>query len=312
MIEPRSDTPTETTGRGAACAIHRFSHDAMACTFGLAIVGDDARYAQQAAQAAFDEIDRLEQILSRFIPHSDISRINDLRPGESARVSVETIECLQLAARLYSETAGAFDIAFRSARDTSPGDGDSRVPPLVLDPASRAVGVQAEGVLLDLGGLGKGYAVDRTVATLREWGIDAALVHSGQSTAFGLGHPPGGESWRVGLRRPDEEQEALGTVDLCDCALSGSGQLLHGQHIIDPRTGRPAEAAQAAWALSRSAARSDGLSTAFMVLSAEEVAGLCGRSDDASAILLPAALAQPNVLCFGTQGRLFSQETGSA
>jgi thiamine biosynthesis lipoprotein len=286
MIEPLSNLPP---------ALQRFEHDAMACTFELYLPRGAVRYAQGAAQAAFDELDRLEQLLSRFIPHSDIARLNALEPGQFVRVSPETIECLQLAAQVYTATGGAFDVAFRSRRE---------VPsvPLVFDPAARAVGVQAARVNLDLGAIGKGYAVERVVALLREWGIMSALVHSGQSTAYALGQPPNGGIWRVALRSPDQAATALGALELRDGALSGSGQLLHGGHIVDPRTGQPADRYRAAWASAPSAALSDALSTAFMLMTAEEVRGLCEQWPGVSAILLPSGTAAHEALCFGPHG----------
>jgi len=287
-----SDRPQH--GQGGAA--HRFAHDAMACTFELYLVGVGARYARQAAEAAFEEVDRLEQLLSRFIPHSDIGQINALQPGSAIRVSPETIECLQLAAEVHQQTGGAFDIAFRSQPRIGP-DGPS---PLIFDPTQSAIGVQRTGVVLDLGAIGKGYAVDRVAALLREWKIPAALVHSGQSTVYALGRPPTGDAWRLTLRSPDEQGDALGTLALTDEALSGSGQRLHGGHIRDPRTGAPATAYSATWAVASSAAVSDALSTAFMLLTPAEVATVCGRQRDVSGILRPTtAQTGRELLCFG-------------
>jgi thiamine biosynthesis lipoprotein len=282
----------------------RLTHDAMACTFGVRIAADDERYAEQAARAAFDEVDRLEQLLNRFIPHSDIARINELRAGESVRVALETSDCLQLAATIHDDTHGAFDVAFRGRRRASPAGAAARVnAPLVFDPVSRVVGVQADGVELDLGGIGKGFALDRMAAVLREWRIDAALLDSGQSTVYALGRPNRAGAWRVGLRRPERQEQALETLELCDQALSGSGQRLHGAHIVDPRTGRPAEQHAAAWALAPTAAVSDALSTAFMVMTPAEVAGYCERHGDVGAILLRPAAAGEELLYYGARPR---------
>ncbi len=270
-------------------ALRRFQHDAMACTFELYLPEVEPAYAQSAAQAACDEIDRLEALLSRYIPHSDIARINALEPRQSVPVSPETIDCLQLATQVYAATGGAFDIAFRSRRETS-------TAPLVFDPAARAVGVQAARVSLDLGAIGKGYAVDRAVAILREWGIQSALVHSGQSTAYALG------AWPIALRNPDQST-SLGSLDLTNAALSGSGQRLHGGHIVDPRTGQPANRYDAAWAVAPVAALSDALSTAFMLMPPDAVQDLCAQWPVVSAILLPAGAAAREARCFGALGR---------
>lgn len=290
--------------------VHHFEHDAMACTFGLDIVATDAPDAQQAARAACDEIDRLEQLLSRFVPHSDIAQLNATEPRQSLRVSIETIECLQLAARLHTETNGAFDIAFRSTFPRPSPDAADASAPLALDPANYTVRVQVAGLSLDLGALGKGYAVDRAAAVLREWRIEAALVHSGQSTVYALGRPTADAGWCVHLRSPDDQSTILGTLVLADCALSGSGQRLHGRHIIDPRTGQPGDGARAAWAIAPTGAVSDALSTAFMVMSQREVEDLCGRYDDIAAILLPAAGAPDKLLFFGARRDEFKRGGG--
>jgi thiamine biosynthesis lipoprotein len=181
----------------------------------------------------------------------------------------------------------------------------------VFDPSQHSVGVQRAGVVLDLGGLAKGYAVDRAVALLREWSISAALVHAGQSTAYALGKSPEGEDWLVDLRCPDRPTETLGRLPLCDAALSGSGQQLHGPHIVDPRTGQPA-GALAAWAVAPTGALADGLSTAFMLMSPEELEGFCGRRPDVSAILLPAGRGPQEALCFGPCGGLLERGSKAA
>jgi hypothetical protein len=94
-------------------SVHRFAHEAMTTVFEIFIAGKPKEYARQAARAAFDEIDRVERLFSRFDPSSEISRASRLRPGERMMVGVETVECLATAARVQAETAGAFDINYR-------------------------------------------------------------------------------------------------------------------------------------------------------------------------------------------------------
>lgn len=146
---------------------------------------------------------------------------------------------------------------------------------LLLDAAARTVRVERAGLIVDLGAVGKGYAVDRAVEVLREWGIAAARVHSGQSTVYCLGSPPGEAGWTVSVRDPGDHARTLGKLVLRDAAFSGSGVALHGAHIIDPRTGEPVEDRRGAWALAPSAALSDAVSTAFMVMSDEAIAAFC-------------------------------------
>ncbi len=261
----RRPPPALEIASPAAAPLRRFAHDAMACTFELFLVASDARYAAHAARAATDEIDRLERELSRFIPTSDIAHINRAAPGEFVPVSIETVECLTLASQVHAATGGAFDIAYRSPARRIPAHATG--PPLLtLDPTRHAVAPRCPGVELDLGGLAKGYALDRAAAVLREWHIAAALLHSGQSTALAFGRPADGTPWRVGLRAPDAADRTLATVELHAAAVAGSGQALHGLHVRDPRTGAPVAAGRAAWSLAPTAALADALSTAFLVL----------------------------------------------
>ena len=159
----------------------------------------------------------------------------------------------------------------------------------MLDRKNVTVRLKTAGVLLDLGGIGKGFALDKAAETLREWadegwGLEAALLSGGQSSVLAMGAPPGTNGWTVtvGADVLDVPEEVL----LRDRALSGSGTRVHGRHIIDPRTGRPAVSPVRAWASSPSGAVSDALSTAFMVMSAAEVECYCAEHDETWAILL--------------------------
>ena len=265
---------------GPVRGAHRFSHAAMATVFEVHCVHGDERYAGQAAQAAFEVVDRLEQDLSRFVANSDVSRINSLAAGEATRVSPSTMECLEIARRLYDLTGRAFDIAIGSGLEA-----------LDLDPDGFAVGARADGVRLDVGGIGKGYAVDRMAELLEEWEVPHALVHGGFSSVLALEAPPDGEGWPLTLSAPGPgAQEAFARLSARQVAFSASGTQ-KGAHILDPRTGRTVQD-RAAWAIlprraeseagdgwpdaARSpAAIAEGLSTAFMILPVEEVAALC-------------------------------------
>ncbi len=266
----------------------------MACTFGVALLEDDADYARQAADAAFAEVDRLECELSRFVATSDVARINALRPGETVVVGIDTLECLELADRLCRETGGAFDVAFRSP------PGEPGHPPLIVDRASRTVTAARPDVQIDLGAIGKGYAVDQMVALLREWSIAAGLIHAGQSSVYALGQPTEAEAWIIPLRDPRQPARTIGHATLRDQSLSGSGRQLHGDHIIDPRRGAPATARLAAWAIASGAAVSDALATAAMVLTCDEIADYCARHARTAVGIIDTA--QPNRLTVAGPG----------
>lgn len=278
----------------------RFQHRAMATVFEILIAEEEPTFAGGAARAAFEEIDRIEQELSRYLPNSDVSRINNLEPHMAVRVGLDTFECLRLSLKYCEETSGAFDPTLGAlmecwvARDKSllhptpdeVAQASERSGPgsLVLDEETTTVGVGATVPVLDLGAIGKGYAVDRAADLLKEWGVGSALVHGGTSSVFAFGRLPGAAGWPVTLSNPEQSSEVIERVVLSDCALGGSG-IRKGRHIIDPRRGAPVDGSRAAWVVSDSAARSDALSTACMVMSEEEIRAIVGRDRRLSALV---------------------------
>jgi thiamine biosynthesis lipoprotein len=277
--------------------IRRFSHEAMATVFEVYTVHPDERYAAQAAQAAFDLTDRLERELSRFLSNSDIARVNHLAAGESAQVSPSTLECLVIARHMFDLTGGAFDISI--------GTGLSS---LELNPDDFLVHATTGGVQVDLGGIGKGYAVDLMAELLEEWGLQIALVHGGFSSVLALEPPAGCNGWPLTLSDPAAPSRVLARLSVRQTALGASG-LRKGDHILDPRTGEPARGRRAAWvAVPRpqiarpvedaprvaAAAVTDALTTAFMLLSTEQIEGLCERTPGLEAWLLPESAGGPH------------------
>lgn len=269
---------------------HRFSHEAMATSFEIIIAQDDvdALYAAQASDAVFAEIDRLEDELSRFRPMSEISRLNRLSAGEELSISLAAWDCLNLAKTVYDETAGAFDITIGPLMHLwrSP-DGSLHEPEAErLALARQSIGsglfeliedgcrvrVLADHMVFDLGAVGKGYALDQAVQILQDWDITRVFLNAGDSTLLALEPPPGEAGWPVTLA--DGAQE----MALKEQALSGSGFMVQGSHLMNPRTLRPVPVQnKRSYALAPTAALSDALSTAFMIMSAEEIAELCAK-----------------------------------
>ena len=263
----------------------------MATEFELLIAQPevDAAYARQVADAVFAEVDRLEDDLSRYKPGSDIWRINHLRAGEQCRIGMAARDCLQLAFAVHAETGGALDITIGRLMDIfRHNDGTPRTPSAQeLEEARQRIGphivsLDDSGMLsatvdlpaLDLGALGKGYALDQAVTVLHDHGIHHALLNAGSSTVLGLGHPPDAEGWTV-----HAGNAAPVPVLLHNSSLSASGFAVKGAHIMDARRLQPVPVRQTRlWVSAPTAALSDALSTAFTVMDPAEIAACCQRN----------------------------------
>ena len=277
---------------------------AMATRFEVVLYGDNAVSLRAAGEGALDEIERLEAQLSLYRPSSEIAHVNALATREPVRVSPSVFALLEHARRLSQETEGAFDITvaplvrcwgFMDNRGRLPGESELAearasvgMHLVELDPANFTVRFKRPGVMLDLGAIGKGYAVERAAELLVEAGVRSALLHGGTSTVFGLGQPPEAESWTVALESPPQRpgqkalQTPIATVSLCNEALSVSamwgrsfeheGKLLG--HVLDPRTGRPVQGALLSAVVLPSATETDALSTALLIAGWEKIAGL--------------------------------------
>jgi len=277
---------------------------AMATRFEIALHGENPVILRAAGEEALDEIDRLEAQLSLYRPDSEIARLNARAGKEPVRVTPSLFALLEHARRLHAESGGAFDITvaplvkcwgFMGGSGRRPSAGElaearSRVGMhlVELDPANSTVRFAREGVMLDLGAIGKGYAIERAVELLRESCVASALLHGGTSTVYALGHPPEAEFWTVAVEKPDSEKPpppsagetdagalldgVLARVPLKDEALSVSavrGKFFQEEgkvfgHVLDPRTGEPADAGLLAAVMLPSATETDALSTALL------------------------------------------------
>ncbi len=242
------------------------SQDAMGTTFTVALYGEDRERLEAAADAAFAEVRRLERMLSNYRPGSELSRLNREAGERPVRVSDELFDLLAACVEYSRASEGTFDITvgplmkvwgfYRgTGRLPSPEEVKAALAKvgyrrLLLDREQRTVRFTEPGVELDPGGIGKGYAVDRMVAILKEHGVHTALVSASGSSIYGLGAPPGDpEGWEVRIRHPRDETQTIETLRLKNCSISTSGSyekffVAAGKtysHIMDPRTGYPAE-----------------------------------------------------------------------
>ena len=270
--------------------LHKFSHEAMATTFEIFIVSNDASYAQQASFAAFELLDRLESKLSRFLENSDIFQINCLHPNQPLVIGPEAFDCLLLSAELFSQTEGAFDVTIGLLVDLSLNDNlqseiiqTTGMDLIELDPDKHTVKLLSSSINIDLGGIGKGYALDKMAQLLLDWDIRTALL-SCSSTVLAVGFPENLGGWPLTFTNP-----ATGKIfarwNLKNGSISSSG-IQKSRHIINSHTGLPVTDRIAAWSYADSAARADGLSTAFMIMSPAQIKRFCSKFPNTSALVI--------------------------
>lgn len=267
---------------------------------------------------------RYDALFTTYADDSPVSKLN-ARAGQGAQPAPDEVaDVLKLAQRYATLTHGAFDVTvwplLRVWRDAeATGEPPS---PAALASALRLVGshkiefseagfvlLPDRGMALDLGGIGKGYALDRMIERLREQGVTDALLNFGQSSLWALGRPTDAEGWRLALRQPDGG--IAGFVTIADRALSVSASLGQNQriagkrygHVIDPRTGRPVEHDLLACVVAPSAAQAEALSTALVVLGEVEGLALVEGMEGAEALLLDANGARWATIGWGAATR---------
>ena len=241
--------------------IHQFNHRAMATHFQVRIADQEKTYAAQAAQASFDLVDKLESQLSRFRTNSDIAQLALLAPGEKLRVSEPAFSCLQIAKHMEQLTRSAF-CATPAALQTQPS-----LPQWDLVPSEFSILCIDGRLEFDLGAIGKGFALDRMAELLGQWECPSFLLVAGGSSILAGDPPPDLPGWSCGMGDDDSPHR----IYLTHSSLSGSGLAVKGAHIFDPRTGQLATRQSRTWILANTAAESDALSTACMVLSESEL-----------------------------------------
>jgi thiamine biosynthesis lipoprotein len=285
---------------------------AMACEFSL-LLPYDCPDPFNAANAALDEIQRQDDRLTVYRNTSLISHINAEAAKTPVPVDDELFELLVRCRALTDATDGAFDIA-TGALIKAWGffKGPNRVPTdrqiqnalaqtgmrhVALEPAGRSVRFARTGVEFNLGSIGKGYAIDRAAQIARSHpGLDAVLIQGGKSSMFGVGAPktdPRG--WPVSIGSPTTPGESVAIVRLKDTALSTSGDanqffIHNGQrygHVLDPRTGRPADRLASASVIAPDAATADALATAFNILGIDFARNYCQNHPEIATLLVP-------------------------
>jgi thiamine biosynthesis lipoprotein len=285
-------------------------------TIDLYAVDEDA--ADHAMSVAFDEVDRLDALLSNYRPSSELSRISREAGRGAVTTDPETFRFLERSLYWSQQSEGAFDITvgpllrawgFFQHGGRIPSDAELAAlrkttgwEKVRLDAALRTVMFTTRAPMeLDPGSIGKGFAVDSVVHLLRDAGVRSALISAGESTVYGIGSPPGEAGWPVEVPDPRSAGVTATTVFLRDTSLSSGACtqkffIRDGHrycHIFNPKTRRPVEGIVQTTVISPSATDSDALSTVVFVMPIEESRRLIETLDGTGALLFPGDVSNP-------------------
>ena len=307
-------------GAAASGYLVHYSRRAMACRFQVMFEAAKYRQAADAAIEALDLVDALEAQMTTYRDDSEISRLNARAAAEPVEVEARLFDLLGRAVVLYEQTDGAFDITsgllskiwgFSRRAGRMPNEEElaaaldlTGTRHLRLDVERSSVSFACEGLEINLGSIGKGYALDRAAEVLHEHEVNDFIWHGGQSSVLAAGsgdatvdNDDGEPGWSVGIRHPVWKDRRVAEIRLCDAALatSGSGtQYFHHAgrrygHILDPRSGHPAAGVLSSTVIAPTAAEADALATALYVMGSEAALQYCATHPQIAALLVTPA-----------------------
>jgi thiamine biosynthesis lipoprotein len=271
--------------------------------------------AEDSLRAVCSEVARMESLLSRFLPDSDISRVNDAAGLRSEKVSRDTYEVLSNAVEFSRHFPGCFDVTIEplvtlwsKAKETLAEPQESSIQmvlPLVdyrdldLNPWEMTAGLRNVGQSVDLGGIGKGFAGDRILKVLKEFDIASAYSNLGGHVVT-LGAKPDGSPWHIGIQHPRREDRIIGSVSVVNQSVVTSGDYQRfltdsrgkrRHHILDPRTGYPSESGLVSVSIvAEKSLAADALSTIVFVAGMEKGLEFLGTLPQTEAILVDSGL----------------------
>ncbi len=285
--------PTESALAAAAKEpeLHRAQRQLMGTPWAVTIAGGDPVAARQASEQAFDEVARLEALLSEWMPNSQISRVNDNAGIKPQQVGPELLACIKVSQQVARWSGGAYDISWAALRGLWDFSADSkRVPPsaaqvkallplwnyrlIRVDEADKSVFLARKDMQIGLGGVAKGYALDRMGEILRARGFKDFLVFAGGQIL--IGGKRGSRLWRVGIQHP-RAQTYFGFIEATDSSIATSGDYEHAfvhenrsyHHIIDPKTGFPSDKTASVTVIAPTALWADAVDTAVFIMGPE-------------------------------------------
>jgi len=287
--------------------LFKYHQITMGTVVEITLVGEEEQIARKAALQAFQEIKRIEYLMSPWIESSDVSRINRSAGKEWIKISSETIEVIKKAQEVSELSGGGFDITvsplvqlWRKAREKG-------IPPPMQEikenlslvnfrdvtfNSEGRVFLKKEGMAIDLGGIAKGYAVDKAFELLRDLGYKNLIVNAGGDLRVGGSKPEG--PWSIGIQHPRDPEKIMARISVSDTAVATSGDyekfFIHQgkryHHILNPKNGSPAEECQSVTVLHNEGARADALATAIFVLGPEKGYSVCQRQKGVDCLIV--------------------------
>ena len=320
VAESLSRHPEEAPDPEPEWVFPRVQRTAMGSLWEIYLAGTDREQLTAAGEQALDEIDRLDRQLSHYKEDSDITRLASVSGKQWVRLEPKLYFLLKRCADLFDITGGAFDVTTGPlTRAWGFFKGEKRIPSeeeisavmenvgtqrILFDDDNWLVFLPREGMEINLGAIGKGYAIDEAAKTLRFYNVEHAVLHGGQSTIYAMGsapadvaisdHPSPGSGWPFEIKDPRDKTTVIETVHLRDEAISTSGSYedyfevdgARYSHIIDPRTGYPAQGMLSVSVIAPSAADSDAFSTAFFVMGRESAQEFCRSHPELRVIIM--------------------------
>ncbi len=290
------------------------THRAMAAEFRIVAFPRSPEESPQSVvpivYQAFDAIDRVEELFSTWRPESQASYVNNTAARQPVRVSREFFDLVAKAKAYWERTDGAFDLTVGPLMEVWGRYEDQAAVPsedelaeivnaigmdkVILDEDNSTIAFETDKVRLDFGGIGKGYAVDEAARTLKDYGVENALINGGTSSFLAMGAPPGLDAWRISIRHPYRPDDIMDVVELRNESFGASGifrNLMRAGDeevgdIVDPRTGRPVRDVLTVSVVGSTGAETDILATAFVVMGPEGIRAYCEANPHVRAIVL--------------------------
>lgn len=279
---------------------------AMGTRFHALIPGLEETYAERIFYRIKMEVERIESKISRFLPDSELSRINRLAAIQPVEMDPEMSDILNACHYCWTLTDGAFDSTLRPLMEYWKGDQQNRsnatnlkalidsvgFQHLTLDESNSTISFDNDHIELDLGGFGKGYALERVKELLSDASVDQAFISFGESSILAVGNHPAGDKWRIGMNNYADPGNSIHEFRVNNGSVSTSsnfflddeGKLRNHRHVIDPKTGKPHEPFASVSVSAESPVLAEMLSTAFLVSADDKIREVMNHYDNLEVI----------------------------